>query len=69
MQSFRTQLQKKNYANICRIERDGISAIKFKAARPLFLSDVSVTAPSSLLKLPCVRITTAGILDFSSEKF
>ena len=53
----------------CRIERDGISAIKFEAARPLFLSDVSVTAPSSLLKLPCVRITTAGVLDFSSEKF
>ena len=52
----------------CRIERDGISAIKFEAARPLFLSDVSVTAPSSL-KLPCVRITTAGVLDFSSEKF
>ena len=29
-------------ANIWRIERDGISAIKFKAARLHFLSDVLV---------------------------
>ena len=41
MQSFRIQLQKK-FANIWRIKRDGISAIKFEAAQIHFLSDVFV---------------------------
>ena len=41
--SFRIQLQKKN-ANICRIERDGISVINFDAARLHFLSDIFVAA-------------------------
>ena len=36
---FRIQIQKK-IADIWRIERDGISAIKFEAARHYFLSDV-----------------------------
>ena len=40
IQSFRIQLQK--IANIWRIKRDGISAIKFEAARLHFLSDVFV---------------------------
>ena len=40
-QSFRIQLQKKT-ANIWGIEREGISATKFKAAQPDFLSDVFV---------------------------
>ena len=41
MQSFRFQLQK-NFGNIRRIKRDGISAIKFEAAQIQFLSDVFV---------------------------
>ena len=41
MQSFRFQLQK-NFGNIRRIKRDGISAIKFVAAQIQFLSDVFV---------------------------
>ena len=36
------ELKSKNFANIWRIERDGISAIKFQAARIHFLSDVFV---------------------------
>ena len=36
------QLQKEILANIRRIERNGISAIKFEAARLHFLSDVFV---------------------------
>ena len=39
IQSFRIQLQEK-VANIWRIERDGISGIKFEAARVHLLSDV-----------------------------
>ena len=42
MQSFRIQIQKK-IANIWRIEQDGISAIKFAAARLHFLRDISLT--------------------------
>ena len=44
MQSFRIQLQKKLVLelNSTRNERDGISAIKFEAARLHFLSDVFV---------------------------
>ena len=41
MQSFRIQLHKR-LANIWRIKRDGISAIKFEAAQIHFLSDVFV---------------------------
>ena len=41
IKSFRIQLQK-NFANIWRIERDRIRAIKFKAARIQFSSDVFV---------------------------
>ena len=41
MQSFRIQLQK-NFSNIRRIKRDGISAIKFEAMQIHFLSDVFV---------------------------
>ena len=41
IQSFRIQLKKKK-DNIWRIERDGVSAGKFKAARTHFLSDVFV---------------------------
>ena len=41
MQSFRIQFQK-NFVNIWRIKRDGISAIKFEAAQIHFLSDVFV---------------------------
>ena len=40
MQSFRIRLEK--IANIRRIKRDGISAIKFEAAQIYFLSDVFV---------------------------
>ena len=42
IQSFRIQLQKCS-PNIWRIERDGIRAIEFEAARIHFLSDVFVT--------------------------
>ena len=41
MQSFRIQFKKK-FANIWRIDRVGISAIKFEAAQIHFLSDVFV---------------------------
>ena len=41
MQSFRFNYKK--IANIWRIKRDVISAIKFEAARIQFLSDVFVT--------------------------
>ena len=41
IQSFGIQLQKKT-ANIRRIEREGICAIKFEAAQLHFLSDVFV---------------------------
>ena len=40
--SFRIQLQKLALANSWRIKGDGISAIKFEAARTHFLSDVFV---------------------------
>ena len=43
IQSFRIQLQK--FANIWRIRRDGMSAIKFKVAQIHFLSDVFVAVP------------------------
>ena len=42
IQSFRIQLQLETFANISRIERDGISAIKLEAAGIHFLSDVFV---------------------------
>ena len=58
MQSFRIQLQKKLVLelNSTRNERDGISAIKFEAARLHFLSDLFVAVAvvsrlSSLLLL------------------
>ena len=41
IQSFRIQ-PPQTFANICGIKRDGISAIKFEAARIHFLSDVFV---------------------------
>ena len=40
MQSLGIQFQKKKIANIWRIKRDGMSAIKFEAARIHFLSQV-----------------------------
>ena len=42
IESFRIQLQKLALANIWRIKGDGISAIKFEAARIHFSSNVFV---------------------------
>ena len=56
MQSFRIELQK----NCQRIERVGISEIKFEAAQIHLLSDVFVVFPSSLRKLPIIVDATSG---------
>ena len=57
-QSLRIQVHKK-IANIWRIERNGISAIKFKAARLHFLSDVfaaaAVVVAIRSLKVPDIK--------------
>ena len=47
-----SELNSQKIANIWQTERDGISAIKFEAARIHFLSDVFVALPSLLFELP-----------------
>ena len=52
IQSLTIQLQLRiNFANIWRIKRDGISAIKFEAARIDFLSDVFVAVAVVVAKI------------------
>ena len=57
IQSFGIYLQEK-IANIWRIERDGISAIKFEVIRIQFLVMFPYPSPSLLLKLPNVSWPT-----------
>ena len=54
IQSLRIQVHRK-IANIWRIERNGISAIKFEAARLHFLSDVFAAAAVVVAKVPIKR--------------
>ena len=48
---------RKKISNIWRIERDGISAIKFEAARLHFSSDVFVAVAVVVAQAPCSRDT------------
>ena len=73
IKSFRIQLQK-NFANISRIERDRIRAIKFKAARIQFSSDVFVAVRrrcclSSLLtfRKPVQSSEAKGVVSLASR--